>query len=167
MKIMAVLSAFFILFCCSCNRLAKDKNIHYIDPDDPSLVYEIHCALLIQDFKDDETYAKQKYDGKEYLISGIVDQKGKGSLTDNNKEYLFDGRSYITVCDSTKPVVDFIICLFNDDMSDDLAKLNIGDSVYIQGMINANSERIMVENCKVVDDATFKTQFKIETQFKK
>ena len=154
MKILAVFSAFLVLFCCSCSWISKDKNVIYISTDDPDFVTEIHCALLIQAFKDDEVFAKHQYDGKEYLISGIVDKKGKGTLTDKNKEYLFEGRSYITVCDSTLPVVDFIICLFNDDQSADLEKVNIGDSVMIQGLIDAKSDRIIVENCEVIDDTT-------------
>ena len=153
MKTLAILTAFLVLVGCSCSRINNDKNVIYFSADDPNFVTEIHCALLIQAFKDDEVFAKQKYDGKEYIISGIVDKKGKGTLTDKNKEYLFEGRSYITVCDSTLPVVDFIICLFNDDQSADLEKVNIGDSVMIQGLIDANSDRIIVDNCEVVDDA--------------
>ena len=107
-------------------------------------VKKVSCATLLQAFQDDKEKARVEYNGKKFLITGIVEGK-----------YSIGGVSHILLSDGRKPVDNGIICYFFDTIpfhikSDDIGGLNIGDSVSIKGTIDVYKNLITVINCQLL-----------------
>lgn len=143
MKTLVIILAMLFIVSCSYNKNATFTSTKFYHLGDLSLE-EVTCKNLLQAFQDDEVLAKQTYDQKEYYVSGVVLNKGKGYL-------LSDRTLYLAISDKNMADDNFIICLFSDDQSEKLENLKKGEEVLIRGKIDASGTRIVLENSQLFE----------------
>lgn len=111
--------------------------------EEPTFDYEFANVVdLIQEYKDNEVAADEKYKGKTVKISGYVKDIGKDIL-DN---------AYITINDGTEITWDYAQCYFkNKDEVAKVANLKKGDSVTLIGTVGSYNLSLAVKKCVFVE----------------
>ncbi|MDD4663236.1 MAG: hypothetical protein PHD83_01050 [Caldisericia bacterium] len=108
----------------------------------------IDIKTLYQAFKENEVNAKEKYFGKEYLFTGMMDSKSKWIVEDSSGAFLKE-ITLITLTDGRKASDSSVNCLFYTDKGY-LDILQEGETHLIKGTITAFDTNILVDNCEVI-----------------
>ena len=108
----------------------------------------IDIKTLNQAFKDNEEKAKEKYIGKEYLITGFLDSKNKWTVEDSRGAF-FKEITLIALTDGSKASDSSVDCLFYTDKGK-LDILKVGEALLIKGTITAFDTNILVDNCEEI-----------------
>lgn len=111
--------------------------------EEPAFDYEFANVVdLIQEYKDNEVAADEKYKGKTVKITGLVKDIGKDIL-DN---------AYITINDGKDITWDYAQCYFkNKDEIAKVANLKKGDSVTVIGTVGSYNLSLAVKKCVFVE----------------
>lgn len=99
---------------------------------------------MIQEYKDNEVAADEKYKGKTVKVTGLVKDIGKD---------IFDS-SYITINDGKDITWDYAQCYFkNKDEIAKVANLQKGDTVTLIGKVGSYSLSLTINKCVFVEEA--------------
>ncbi|MGD0794122.1 MAG: hypothetical protein ABR958_00810 [Dehalococcoidales bacterium] len=91
-------------------------------PPSPTPI-EITAVQLYKEYKNNQTAADKKYKGKEFTVSGAVQEIGKDQ----------SGTPYLLLA-AGENMTNGIYCTFPDNYDTILARLNIGQNVGITGV---------------------------------
>lgn len=108
---------------------------------EPSI--EITASQLAKEYADNEVKADSKYNGKVLLVTGTINDIGKGLLDD----------IYVTM--GTGISVDFddgfgVQCSFPDKHEKEVANLNKGYSIKIKGKCGGVLGYVQLDGCQIV-----------------
>jgi len=104
----------------------------------------VSASQIIGDYANNEVSADQKYKNYYLEISGIVQSINKDLFND----------PYIVIAPN-KQTFNGIECSFNQDQEGELANLNAGQSITVEGIGNGyvlNS--VMVKNCSIIQNSS-------------
>nr|DAD99989.1 MAG TPA: hypothetical protein [Siphoviridae sp. ctiMP24] len=115
-----------------------------VTPEAPAFDYEFSDVVdLIQEYKDNEVSADNKYKDKTVKVTGIVKDIGKDILDS----------AYITINDGKDITWDYAQCYFKD--KDEVAKienLSKGDTVTLIGKVGSYSLTLTINKCEFVEE---------------
>ena len=113
--------------------------------EEPAFDYEFSDVVdLIQEYKDNEVAADEKYKGKTVKVTGLVKDIGKD---------IFDS-SYITINDGKDITWDYAQCYFkNKDEIAKVSNLQKGDTVTLIGKVGSYSLSLTINKCVFVEEA--------------
>ena len=115
-----------------------------VTPEAPAYDYEFSDVVdLIQEYKDNEVSADNKYKDKTVKVTGIVKDIGKDILDS----------AYITINDGKDITWDYAQCYFKD--KDEVAKienLSKGDTVTLIGKVSNYSLTLTINKCEFVEE---------------
>lgn len=95
----------------------------------------VTAPQLVQEYKDNEVRADNKYKGKWLKVSGTVSKIGKDILN----------KPFITISSGEKYGISSVQCYFKNT---DLSQLNIGDGVSVTGKCEGKMMNILLRDCE-------------------
>jgi hypothetical protein len=102
---------------------------------------EIKATDLVADFEEDETKALSTYKGKIYDITGVIEEIGSDLLD----------RPFVTLGkEGGVGLEGGALCKFDITKSDEISKLNVGDTITIRGKIDSFLLKVTVTDCELV-----------------
>jgi hypothetical protein len=102
---------------------------------------EIDALDLVASFEEDETNALSKYKGKTYNITGVIEEIGSDLLD----------RPFVTLGkEGGVGLEGGALCKFDITKSDEISKLNVGDTITIRGKIDSFLLKVSVIDCELV-----------------
>lgn len=147
-----VLCLFIVLAGCSKPKVAveNDEITHKIGQTTENKesgivvkdVYpEINAMDLVASFEEDETKALSTYKGKIYDISGVIEEIGSDLLD----------RPFVTLGkEGGVGLEGGALCKFDITKSDEISKLNVGETITIRGKIDSFLLKVTVTDCELV-----------------
>ena len=115
-----------------------------VTPEAPAYDYEFSDVVdLIQEYKDNEVSADNKYKDKTVKVTGIVKDIGKDILDS----------AYITINDGKDITWDYAQCYFkNKDEVAKIENLSKGDTVTLIGKVSNYSLTLTINKCEFVEE---------------
>ena len=106
----------------------------------PSEIVRVTAQQLLDDYGANEIRAKQLYEGKVILVSGVVDSIGEDLL----------GDPFVSLTDGSEFSFQSVQCFFADSHRNELARLSKGDIVMLQGRMDGFLINALVRGCRVI-----------------
>jgi hypothetical protein len=101
---------------------------------------EISALDLATRYDSNEIAADQSFKGKEFIVTGVVENVGK-DITDE---------MYVALA-GPEDSIGGVQCFFSDDHAEQLASLSQGQHVRLKGEVGGLMINVLVKNCRIVE----------------
>lgn len=99
----------------------------------------LSASQLLKAYENNKLQAQQTYEGHRYKVSGIVTAIGS-DIAD---------QPYVTVGTGAQFEVTQVQCMFAREQSGQLAKLNKGQSLSVEGTVKGYVMNVLLEDCRL------------------
>jgi hypothetical protein len=126
-----VLSMFVLAISCSKPKKTIENEV----------VPVVNAMDLVKIFEEDEAKALSAYKGKIYDIKGVIEEIGSDMLD----------RPFVTLGqEGGVGLGGGALCKFDKTRSDEISKLNVGETITIRGTIDSFLLKVTVEDCILI-----------------
>ncbi len=122
----------------SANRSTERTDASSQEVDQQEIVLEISASQLVHDYYANEIAADQKYKGRRYAITGIVDSIAKDILD----------TMYITLGSGAQFEFQKVQAFFDDEMASGVATVQAGQRLTVICTIDGRMMNVLVRECE-------------------
>jgi hypothetical protein len=121
------------------NRNSSQPESQAVQEAPPAPTLNLRAAEMLKAYENNKLQAEQTYKGKRVRIKGVVGSIGSDILD----------QPYVTVGTGASFEVTQLQCMFSKEQSGQLAKLNKGQAITVEGTVDAYVMNVLVQDCQL------------------